>query len=418
MIERLFGELGFKLHPTKGVRDGPTQARLLGHLVDTELARFLLPADRVGKIVSLAFCISRRATANRRWLSFRTLRQFCGTAVSTTLLVPTTRYHLRSLFTVMQGRTGRTGDVRLGRQALKDLLWWTQLQEHAATGRPIWPGAASMLLDTDASGLGWGGVLNQVAEARGFHSTDRNGLHINCLELGAVTRTLASFRHLIAAGTVIRLRTDSMVALGVIRAGSSRSPVLMAEMRDLFELCAAMQVDLRVEHVSSVMNEGADRLSRENESTDWTLSPAAFLRLHKQYRPHSVDLFASDLTARCGRFYSRWYCPGAFGTNALAHSWDGENGWANPPFHLMGAVVNYIVTTGAAVTLVAPEWRAQPWWRRAMEACEEWNRLPPADGVYTRGLRSTPAPPPSWRTVVFRFAATPTYGTTASVGSC
>lgn len=56
---------------------------------------------------------------------------------------------------------------------------------------------------------------------------DRNGLHINCLELGAVTRALDSFRHLIPTGTVLRLRTDSMVALGVIQAESSRSPILM-----------------------------------------------------------------------------------------------------------------------------------------------------------------------------------------------
>lgn len=391
MIERLLGELGLKMHPTKGVRHGPTQVRLLGHLVDTQLARFLLLADCFDTIVQLATGLSRRATDHRRWVAFRPLRRFCGTAVSTTLSVPSARYHPRSLFTAMQGRTGRTGDVRLGAQALKDLRWWTDLQRHAATGRPIWPGAASMLLDTDASGLGWGAVLDQGVEARGFHGTDRNDLHINCLELGAVTRAPRSFRHLIPTGTVLRLRTDSMVALGVIQAGSSRSPVLMADMRDLYDLCAEMQVDLRVEHVSSVLNAWADRLSREGDSTDWTLSTAVFQRLDARYGPHTVDLFASDTNARSPTFYSRWHCPGALGTNALAHSWANENGWANPPFHLVGAVVSHIVNKGASVTWVAPEWRAQPWWRRAVDECTEWWRLPPADGVYKHGSRSTSA---------------------------
>lgn len=32
-----------------------------------------------------------------------------------------------------------------------DLRWWTGLRANAATGRAIWPGAATMLLDTDAS---------------------------------------------------------------------------------------------------------------------------------------------------------------------------------------------------------------------------------------------------------------------------
>jgi len=405
-VARLFGELGLKMHPIKGVRDGPTRVWLLGHLVDTRLARFLLPEDRVDKIVSAARSLSRRATAHHRWVDFRSLQRFCGTAVSTTLSVPSARYHLRSLFTAMQYRRTPSSDVQLGHQALKDLRWWTSLQHHAATGRPLWPGATSMLLDTDASGLGWGAVINRGVEARGFHGKDRNGLHINCLELGAVTLALQSFRHLIPAGTILRLRTDSMVALGVIRAGSSRSPVLMDEMRDLYELCSSMSVELRVEHVSSVLNEWADRLSRENDSTDWTLRPATFQRLDRLYGPHTVDLFASSANTRCDRFFSRWLCPGALGADALHQSWDDENCWANPPFHLVGAVVSRILATGAHVTLVVPEWRAQPWWRRAVEGCIEWHQLPLADGVYTHGSRSTPAPRPFWRTAVFRFGAT------------
>lgn len=417
MVERLFGELGLLMHPVKGVRDGPTQVRLLGHLVDTRLGRFLLPADRVDKLVGQALALSRRAMGHRRWVNFAALRRFCGTAVSTTLSVPTARYHLRSLFTALKYRHHSSGDVRLGRQATKDLLWWTELQGHAATGRPIWPGAASMLLDTDASGTGWGAVLDQHAEARGYHGINRSGLHINCLELGAVTRALQSFKHLIPGGSVIRLRTDSMVTLGVMRAGSSRSPALMAEMRDLHELCSDMQVELRVEHVSSVLNDWADRLSRENDSTDWILGAAAFSRLDATYGPHSVDLFASSINTKCERFYSRWLCPGAVGVNSLRHDWREENAWANPPFHLVGAVITHILTVNATVTLIAPEWRAQPWWRRAVHGCTEWHRLPAEDGVFTHGSASGPGIWPFWRTVVFRFASTPLCATTPSAGA-
>jgi len=101
LVERLFGELGLMLHPDKGVKDGPKRVRLLGHLVETLLAPFLLPNDRVDKIVAQAASFSGHATEHRRWVSFRILRKFCGTAVSTTLSVPSARYHLRSLFTAM-----------------------------------------------------------------------------------------------------------------------------------------------------------------------------------------------------------------------------------------------------------------------------------------------------------------------------
>lgn len=405
-IERLFGDLGLKMHPTTGVKDGLTCVRLLGHLVDTKLARFLLPPDRVDKIAAMAVCLSRRATEHRRWVSFEALRRFCGTAVSTTLSVPTARYHFRSLFTALQYRRPRRSDVQLGLQALKDLKWWTYLQQNAATGRPLWPGATTMLLDTDASAIGWGSVLSESADARGCLGVDRNGLHINCLELGAVTRALHSFRHLIPAGSIIRLRTDSMVALGVMRAGSSRSPVLMNEMRDLYETFVAMAVELRIEHVSSALNKWADRLSREHGSTDWTLRPATFSALDNQYGPPSIDLFASTQSARCPRFYSRCMCPGALATSAFLHRWAGENAWANPPFHLVGAVASKALRTNATVTLIVPVWRAQPWWQRAVDGCSEWHILPPADGVFAHASSSTPARTPFWQTAVFRFEPT------------
>lgn len=47
----------------------------------------------------------------------------------------------------------------------------------------------------------------------------------------------------------------------------------------LHKLCADMGVELRVKHVSSVLNAWADRLSRENDSTDWALQTTTFLRL-------------------------------------------------------------------------------------------------------------------------------------------
>lgn len=418
LVAALLARLGLLLHPVKGTRDGPTSMQLLGHTVDTAAGLFLLPKERVDKVVALARALSRHAAAHERWVNFKALRRFCGTAVSTTLSVPPARFHLRSLFTALNFRHPRSGDTRLGAQAVRDLLWWVDLETNAAPGRPIWPGAATLQLDTDASGLGWGAVLGGLMEARGYHGSLRSGLHINVLELGAITLALRSFRQSIPPGTIIRLRTDSMVALGVIKATSSRSPVLMNEYRQLHDLCAAMDVELRVEHVSSALNEWADRLSRENDTTDWTLCDATWLALEKEYGPHTIDLFATDLNARYRRFFAKRQAPGATGVNALRQEWTGENAWANPPFHLMGPVVAKIISSGAAVTLIAPVWRAQAWWARAVEAATEWRLLPPQAGVFTHGSRPTPAPQPFWLTAVFRFAGTRLCATTGTGGSC
>lgn len=393
LVARLLRRLGLYLHPVKGTRDGPQQMQLLGLLIDTRAGIYLLSPERVAKTVVLAHALVRYAAGHERWVGFKALRHFCGTAVSTTLSIPDARFHLRSLFNALKFRHPTSGDSRLGHQAVKDLTWWVALERNAAGGRPIWPGSATIQMDTDASGLGWGAVLGQLVEARGFHGTLRSGLHINVLELGAITLALRSFRAHIPPGTVIRLRTDSMVALGV------------------------MDVQLQAEHLSAALNDWADRLSREQDSTDWTLRPDTFATLEASYGPHTVDLFASDLNKRCARFYSRWATPGALGVNALDHDWTAENASANPPFHLLGPVVHRIVASGATITLIAPEWRAQPWWSRAVEAADEWHLLSPADGVYTRGTRSRPAPRPHWRTAVFRFTGTQPCATTKTAGS-
>jgi len=353
-----------------------------------------------------------------RWVNFKELRRFCGTAVSTVLFVPSARYHLRSLFTAMTLRHPRSGDARLGHQAQSNLLWWMDLVATSAEDFPIWPGSATVQMDTDASGLARGAALGDMIEARSYHGRLRSGLHINVLELGAVTLALRSFRHLIPRGTVLRPRTDSMVALGEIHAQSSRSLVLLDDYRALQELCRKMDVQMRAEHVSSALNDWADRLSREHDSAGWTLATEAVDTFNREFGPHSVDLFPSELNTRCRKFYSRRPCPSAAGVNAPTQSWVGENAWANPPFHLVGAVVARILAARATVTLIAPAWPAQLLWPLAMAGAASMRLLPPACGVFIHGSSSQLARTLSWRIAVFRFAPTaPSAMTSSASGS-
>lgn len=211
----------------------------------------------------------------------------------------------------------------------------------------------------------------------------------------------------------MRLRTDSRVATEVINSGSSRSPALMRELRRLHAVTTALGVTLRAEYLPSALNLWADRLSRTRDSTDWALARPAFERLERLYGPHTVDLFATAENAQCGRFYSKFPAPGGAGVDAMRFSWRGDNAWANPPFNLIGPVVDKIVREDATVTLVAPYWPAQPWWPLAVRACTALLPLPVEEGVSRHGSATTPTHRPHWRVVVFRFrtasAATPSH---------
>lgn len=82
---------------------------------------------------------------------------------------------------------------------------------------------------------------------------------------------------------------------------------------------------------------------------------------------------------------------------------DGRQLLANPPFQFMATVVRKMLRTGARATLVAPVWRAQPWWHRAVEGCTSWEGLPLHEGVFPHKSQSHSPPVPKWRVAVFRF---------------
>lgn len=404
-VRALFYSLGLNLHPTKGEWHGTSSLPLLGFLVDTERRLFLLRPDRTQKIVGMAGGLLAAAKTHRPWVRHSALRSFCGTAVASLLAVPDARFRLRSLYTAMRDYWDKSSNhVRLGRQAMTDLSWWNSLTKYAERGRALWPASPDVVMTTDASGSGWGATWDGLVPARGYHAAPRKELHINLLELGAVRLGLLSFVHFLREpGTIIRLRTDSRVAMEVVNSGTSRSPALMRELRRLHTVCTALGVTLRAEYLPSALNLWADRLSRTRDSTDWTLPRDVFLAFNELYGAYTVDLFATAENAQCGRFFSKFPAPGGAGVDALRAPWGAENARVNPPFNLIGPVIEKIVADGGAASLVAPHWPAQPWWPKAVAACDRLHHLPREQSICCHGGHVSKTTPPKWGVVVFRF---------------
>eukprot|EP00170_Pyropia_yezoensis_P005554 contig_22552_g5569 len=298
------------------------------------------------------------AKMHRRWVRHSELR-----AVASQLAVTDARFRLRSLYTAMREYWDkRSYRVRLGRQAMTVLAWWQALTSPAERGRALWPAAPDVVMTTNASATGWRGSWDGLVPARGFHAVNRQGFHINLMELRALRLGLPSFVAVLREpGTIIRLRKDSRVAMEVINSVSSRSPALMKELRRLHAVCTSSGVMVRVEYPPSALNLWADRLSRTKDSTDWTLSRTAFLAQEAFYGPHTVGIFETAENAQCGRFYFKFPSLGGAGVDALRLPWAAENGWANSQFNLVGPVVDKTSREKAALSLVAPHWPAQPW---------------------------------------------------------
>jgi hypothetical protein len=118
-----------------------------------------------------------------------------------------------------------------------------------------------------------------------------------------------------------------------------------------------------------------DALSKVYDDTDWSCE--AFMEVCQFFGVcPALDVFASEYTHKCARFFSRYWCTGSAGVDAMSHSWKvpgAETGgcWIHPPFALLSQVVARIVRDKVACILVFPAWTCP--WRSVIEG----HALPP-----------------------------------------
>ncbi len=75
----------------------------------------------------------------------------------------------------------------------------------------------------------------------------------------------------------------------------------------------------------------------------------------------TVDVAASELNAKCARFYTMT-------EDGLAQNWDGERVWCNPPFsQVEGWVRKAWITKGLVVMLLPANRTEQAWWQDLVE---------------------------------------------------
>ena len=260
---------------------------------------------------------------------------------------------------------GQRSQARLTKRALTDLRWFARLGAQE-TGLHIWDPSPTAVLETDSSSFGWGAVLRleglEPLEARGFWSRHERRLHINVLEVMAVTRAVQSFgtTH---PGLVARSFIDSQAALGAVRRLTSPSAPMMEAVRGLQRELESCEWELQAEWISTLDNHAADALSREEDTTDWALSPEIFA-LFSRLTLFTVDRFATELNAMLPRFNSRWLCPGTEAVDSLKladSAWAEETNWCNPPWPLLPSLVAKLRSSQARAAVVAPYWPSALW---------------------------------------------------------
>ena len=80
-----------------------------------------------------------------------------------------------------------------------------------------------------------------------------------------------------------------------------------------------------------------------------------FTELQRNWGPFSLDVFASDLNARCVRYFTQE-------RSVFCHSVAGEHVWACPPPRLIIPAIKLFARDQVTGVLCVPLWHSSPFW--------------------------------------------------------
>ena len=142
------------------------------------------------------------------------------------------------------------------------LDWW-QNPVNVMKGADLHPKDHSIQLFTDASNEGWGTHLDQ-SSTKGLWSDQEKRLHINILELKAVSLALRRFKDQCQDQTVLVATDNSTVVAYINKQRGTHSAEMCALMWKIMTWCHHYHITLKARHIPGCLNVMAD-LFRSNQ---------------------------------------------------------------------------------------------------------------------------------------------------------
>ena len=373
----LLSSLGFVLNEGKSVLVPTQELEFLGFLVNSVEMSLYLPRDKVKSIKREC-----QSMINNPSVSIRTLSRLLGKLSSSIQAVFPAPLHYRFLLMAKTMALKKTQSYEsilfLNQAAQEELLWW---RDHLAAwnGRSLLRKKDDLLIETDASNLGWGACCSGVRTG-GLWSHQERLQHINCLELMAGGFAIKSFFKN-RASIQVKLLMDNITAIAYINRMGDSSPVLASLVYEIWQWCLQREISITAQHIPGIYNNVADGESRvDRDSSDWKLDPIVFARLNELWGPLEVDLFATRLTNQLPRYVSWRPDPEAEATDAFSQDWSQIRGYAFPPFSLVGRCLSQVREQDTQhLCLVAPVWETQPWYPLLLHLSVDFPRLFPTD---------------------------------------
>lgn len=394
---KLLTSLGFIINYKKSEPSPAKTKKFLGIVFDSSELSMSIPHERRAKLRKQVYDMSKKSECR-----IRDLASMIGSLVSIFRMVKYgqmytrnfERIRLKALEASQENYSART---TLPSSLGDDFSWWIKVLSNQNQRNIISSDNYALEIFSDASRTGWGASC-QVGQTHGFWSNEEKALHINALELIAAYNGLCCFASNLTNCDLL-LRIDNMTAIAYInKFGSVQYPHLSSIARKIWKWCEDRNIFIFVSYIASADNATADAESRTADpNTEWEISPKGFSEINHAFGPFHIDLFASQINAKCQAYASWLPDPKSTVVDAFTISWESLNFYAFPPFILIPRVLRKIINDRAEGTVVVPWWPSQAWFPLFCKLADsEIIMLNPAINLLSSPFRDRH---PSWSTL-------------------
>jgi len=282
----------------------------------------------------------------------------------------------------------------------KEVRWW-QKKLQAWNGKSLIRQDPTIIIEGDASGTGYGTVETlTMEEISGKWSKEELKALIssNRRELQTVLKSVQGKK--LTPSDVIQFHSDNLTTVSYINCQGGRIPELNRVAQQIWSKVTAAGAWIEAVYLPGRFQIIADPRSRQKtDRSDYTLTDKAFNRIleHWDCKP-TLDLFATQHSAKVPRFVSWKPDPQAVGTDAFQSDWlklaKGGPIYANPPFSLIQKTLQRLMLykEDLEMLLITPDWKATWWPLLQSMAIGEPLKLGPIEEVVFQAAKGAEVP--------------------------
>ena len=351
--------LGLVVHLGKSVLEPTQELIFLGFIIDSVELKVKPTEEKKEKLERAA-----QQVLARQQITIREFAGLIGLMVAYSAGVQYGRAHYRYLEidrnrALEMNKGNFDAYMVVSDKAKSEIAWW--LESIGDGEKKIRITAPEIEICTDASTEGWGAHRGSLAVGGRWKEGEMES-HINVLELKAILFGLKSLCP--DKDAYVSVLTDNTTALAYVKnMGGVKSPECNEVAKEIWSWCEEQENWVSIAHIPGVLNVVADFKSRNfQDNIEWELKPKLFDLVCRVFGTPEVDLFASRLNNKLGKYVSWGPDPGAWRVDAFSFEWTNAFFYLFPPFSVVGRVLQKLREDQPQAVLVVPDWPTQPWY--------------------------------------------------------